>query len=320
MKNNVIYYGVGPLLYCPANKKSVVSSIINEKFGKHFSLAMCLEDSVNDNQVSQAEADLLLSLKEIYAARQSKDFYLPKIFVRVRNAAQIMRLYSGFGECAELVAGFIFPKFSLENVDSYINQIKSVNERSLGKVYMMPIYESSSIIDLRKRTDIFYGLKEKLSSVEELVLNIRVGGNDLSHAFGFRRHNDESIHSIVPVANIFSDIITVYGTDYVVSGPVWEYYSGKGWDTGLAAEIKDDILAGFTGKTVIHPNQIDVVNEGYKVSRTDYEDALAISNWNSETGDYVLGSSSGERMNEYKTHINWAEKTLYLAQVFGVRD
>lgn len=320
MKNNLIYYSVGPLLYCPSNKKSIVSSIINEKFGKHFSLAMCLEDSINDNQVPQAEADLLSSLNEIYNTRQTKDFYLPKIFVRVRSAEQIMRLHSSLGECAELVAGFIVPKFSLENADSYIDQIKSVNEKSLGRIYMMPIYESSSIIDLRKRYDILYGLKEKLSAVEELVLNIRVGGNDLSHAFGFRRHNDESIHKILPVANIFSDIITVYGTDYVVSGPVWEYYSGEGWDRGLAAEIKDDILAGFTGKTVIHPKQIEVVNEVYKVSRTDYEDALAVANWNSGTGDFVLGSWNGERMNEYKTHTNWAEKTLYLAQAFGVRD
>ena len=124
----------------------------------------------------------------------------------------------------------------------------------------MPIYESASIIDLRTRYDILYGLKEKLSEIEELILNIRVGGNDLCHIFGFRRHDTESIHQIRPISDIFSDIITVYGTDYVVSGPVWEYYNSCNWESGLISEIRDDKLCGFTGKTVIHPKQISVVN------------------------------------------------------------
>ena len=31
MKNESVYYSVGALLYCPANKKSLAESIINEK-------------------------------------------------------------------------------------------------------------------------------------------------------------------------------------------------------------------------------------------------------------------------------------------------
>ena len=41
-------------------------------------------------------------------------------------------------------------------------------------------------------------------------------------------------------------------------------------------EIADDKLCGFVGKTVIYPSQIAVVNEAYKVSKSDYEDASAI--------------------------------------------
>lgn len=185
---------------------------------------------------------------------------------------------------------------------------------------MMPIYESSSIIDLRHRIDILYDLKDRLSHVEDLVLNIRVGGNDLCHMFGFRRHCDESIHLIRPVADIFSDIITVYGMDYVVSGPVWEYYSGYNWENGLIQELKDDKLCGFTGKTVIHPNQISVVNKVYQVTRSDFNDAKAILNWDKKSDSLVSGNLAGERMNEYKTHHNWAEKILFLAEVFGITD
>ena len=162
--------------------------------------------------------------------------------------------------------------------------------------------------------------KDTLDKINELVLNIRVGGNDLCHMFGFRRHSDESIHRIRPISNIFSDIITVYGMDYVVSGPVWEYYAGSNWDKGLLQEIQDDKLCGFTGKTVIHPNQISIVNSAYRVSRSDFNDAQSILNWNKNSNSFVSGSLSRERMNEYKTHNNWAQQTLFLAEAYGIQD
>lgn len=320
MKNSILYYSVGALLYCPANKKNVASSIIDEKFGNKFSLALCLEDTINDHFVIEAEQDLISSIHQIYISYQKQPFYLPKIFIRVRNPEQIGRLTKAFGNGIEIITGYIIPKFTSENAGLYIQEIIKANEQTSKKIYLMPIYENSSIIDLRNRIDILYGLKDMLSSIEELVLNIRVGGNDLCHMFGFRRHADESIHRIKPISNIFSDIITVYGMDYVVSGPVWEYYSGDNWEKGLEQEIQDDKLCGFTGKTVIHPKQIPVINKAYQVSRTDFNDAQAILNWNKNSNSFVSGSLAKERMNEYKTHNNWAQQTLFLAEAFGIKD
>ena len=54
MKNDILYYSVGALLYCPANKTDIADSIINEKFGQKFSLALCLEDTISDSFVTQA--------------------------------------------------------------------------------------------------------------------------------------------------------------------------------------------------------------------------------------------------------------------------
>ena len=318
MKNHIIYYSVGPLLYCPANKSTIAQSVIQEKFGGHFSLALCLEDTINDNFVAEAEQDLLRSLRNIYAAHQDKNFFLPKIFIRVRNPEQITMLTSALKECASVITGFIIPKFSPVNAGEYIHKIIEANELSGHKIYVMPIYESADMIDLRTRYDVLYSLKDSLRQIEELVLNIRVGGNDLCHIFGFRRHPDESIHDIKPVSALFTDIVTVYGTDYVISAPVWEYYGGKDWQTGLAAEIQGDKLCGFTGKTVIHPKQIEVVNACYRVSASDYNDAKSILDWDKASGSLVSGNRDGERMNEYKTHINWARRILYLAQVYGV--
>ena len=320
MKNNAIYYSVGALLYCPANKKSLADSIINEKFGTNYSLALCLEDTINDNFVAEAEADLINSIQQIHIASQQQNFYLPKIFIRVRYSEQIVRLTKAFGQAIHIIAGFIAPKFSTDNNTAYIQEIIKANEICDKKLYMMPIYESATIIDPKTRIELLHELKDSISPIEELILNVRVGGNDLCHAFGFRRHSDETIHQILPISNIFSDLIAVYGRDYIVSGPVWEYYSGDNWEKGLIQEIKGDKLCGFTGKTVIHPNQIPVVNNAYKVSRADFNDAQAVLNWNNQSNSMVSGSSSKERMNEYKTHFNWAQQIIYLAETFGIQE
>lgn len=319
MKNSPVYYSVGALLYCPANNESIVNSIVNERFGSKYSLALCLEDTIKDDCLSQAEVSLVRSLINIHKARCSAEFYLPKIFLRVRSANQIPDLLNRLGGASEIVSGFILPKFSQENSDEFIRAVTSANEGSEHTFYMMPILESPSIINLKSRYDILYSLKEKLDSVEKLVLNIRVGGNDLCHYFGFRRHSDESIHGILPVSNIFSDIITVFGADYVVSGPVWEYYSGAAWASGLERELREDRLCGFIGKTVIHPNQIELVNAAYKVEQKDYDDALSILNWDSDAPCLVSGSAFAERMNEYKTHSKWALKTIMLAKAYGIK-
>lgn len=319
MKDSILYYSVGPLLYCPADHTGIAASLIQERFGKHFSLALCLEDTISDSHVEDAERQLATTLNTLRNVSGQTSFYIPKIFVRVRNPEQIRRLLHLFGDTAYLVTGFILPKFSAKNADSYMEEIHIASQTFQRPVYTMPILEDARLIDLRTRQELLYHLKEKLDTMEELVLNIRVGGNDLCHVFGFRRSCYESIHSISAISGIFSDIITVFGMDYVVSGPVWEYYNGKHWKKGLKKELKEDRLCGFTGKTVIHPRQIELVNDAYKVSEKDLKDAKAILNWDTDAPRLVSGCTSKERMNEYKVHSNWAKRILMLSEAFGVR-
>lgn len=321
MKNASQYYSVGPLLYCPANRETIASSIIRQQFGSNFSLALCLEDTIHDDFVAEAEHSLARSIREIFNATGQTSFYLPKIFIRVRCPEQIPHLIHMLGESIRIINGFIIPKFSMENADCYIQAMIKANEQAASDkpFYMMPIYESASLINLKSRYDILYALKQKLSGIEDLVLNIRVGGNDLCHLFSFRRRLNESIHKLRPVSDIFSDIITVYGMDYVISGPVFEYYSGEGWKEGLQHELFEDKLCGFIGKTVIHPNQIDVVNHAYRVDQEEYEDALRILNWDQTSASYVSANARRERMDEFKTHTNWAKKILLMADAFGIK-
>lgn len=312
-------YSVGALLYSPALNKKVADAVVYEKYNRPYSLAVCLEDTIADDSVKAAEQQLRETLRTIFEEHKKKQFYLPKILIRVRNSEQLPRLYDELAEFTEIITGFIFPKYTLSNADDYNKAIVDINSRSGKPVYMMPILESRDIVEYATRHTVLAELKEKIDSVKDVVLNIRVGGNDFSNEFAVRRHYDETIYDILPIAQLLGDILTVFSREYVVSGPVWEFFSSDNeeWKKGLQNELKLDRLNGFIGKTVIHPKQINIVNEALKVSYKDYVDAKEILNWD-ESGLQVGKSFAGERMNEVKTHINWAYKTLTLAEIYGV--
>lgn len=313
-------YSVGALLYSPALNGKVADAVIREKFGKPYSLALCLEDTIADGSVEQAERQLAETVRRIQDAAAEGSFYLPKLFIRVRSCEQMLRLSGILLSDRTVVSGFIFPKYTVSNADAYNSAVTELNRKAAKPVWMMPILESRDIVDYDTRRAVLTELKRKIDSVKPYVLNIRVGGNDFSNEFSVRRHCDETIYDVLPIAQLFGDILTVFSREYVVSGPVWEFFSGGDgeWETGLRRELKLDRLNGFVGKTVIHPNQIAVVNDALKVSAKDYADAKEILNWKRD-GLQVGKSCAGERMNEVKTHTNWALKITALAETYGIR-
>ena len=318
IENIEVKYKVGALLYSPALNIKVADSIIAERFSCPYSLALCLEDTIADDSVEFAEMQLISSLRKLLDASRDKAFYMPMIFIRVRSYEQLLNLWKELIVFSSLITGFIFPKYSV-GTDLYNEAMKKINAEADKPIYMMPILESRDIVEFSTRHTVLAELKTKIDSVKDLVLNIRVGGNDFSNEFAARRHYDETIYDILPISQLLGDILTVFSREYVVSGPVWEYFSSDNeeWKNGLRNELKLDKINGFIGKTVIHPKQISVVNEALKVSHKDYEDAKEILNWD-ETGLQVGKSFAGERMNEVKTHINWAYKTITLAEIYGV--
>lgn len=319
MKKRKECYEVGSLLYCPALNEKLAESIIKEKFGKKYTVAICLEDTVAAEFVPQAEQQLHRTLLQIKNTKT--DFYLPKIFIRVRDPEQLDLVHDMLYDCWDIITGYIFPKYTVSNAPIYNRKITDINRISKKTFYMMPILESEDIIDYGSRGQTLLNIKKMMDTVQEYVLNVRVGGNDFCNAFAVRRHYDETIYDIRSIADVLSDILTVFSREYVVSGPVWEFFSSDNneWKDGLLREAELDRLNGFVGKTVIHPKQIDVVNETLKVSHKDYEDAKEILGWSNKKGLQVSKSTGGERMNELKTHGNWAKKILFLAEIYGVK-
>ena len=318
MNNIDVRYSVGALLYSPAMNGKIATSILSGQFGKNYSVALCLEDTIADSAVGQALEQLGNTFKTLHQAAATHDVALPKIFVRVRNSEQISAVYQQISGFDDAFSGFIFPKYSLANADEYNREFLETLSKSSKQFYMMPILESEDIVDYATRPSVLIQLKQKIDEMKEHVLNVRVGGN----AFGVRRHIDETIYDILPVSQLLCDILTVFSRDYVVSGPVWEYYSSDNdeWSIGLKRELKYDVLNGFVGKTVIHPNQIPVVVDSLKVNKQDFDDAMEILSWRDDNALLVGGSAHKERMNEVNTHLRWAKRVASLAVVYGVQN
>lgn len=317
MSQSVSPYAVGALLYTPANRENIAHSVITGRFDTPYSLALCLEDSISDQAVPAAEYNVVQTLAQI--AQAKTEFYKPLIFVRVRTPEQIGRLYAQMGEGSKVLTGFIAPKCTVDNLPEYLAQVHAICKEK--NIYLMPILESADLTELDTRQVQLRKIKEILDADKECILNVRVGGNDFCNIFGLRRHTSETIHDIRCVDRILSDIIAYFSRDYVVSGPVWEYFDDPdgAWRTGMLRETQMGVLNGFIGKTVIHPNQIAVVNEALQVSAEDYADARAILGMAQNTDFLVSKSARGGRMNEYKTHTKWAHRICTLAEIYGVR-
>jgi len=321
LEREILQYSVGALLYTPAVNVSIADNVIDSKFDNLMSIAFCLEDAIDDQFVEFAEEQLLKTIAKISNAHiNGKLNKLPLIFIRVRSANQIEQLFTRLGNDAYVITGFILPKFDLSNAEEYKKAIIELNNKSEKTIYIMPIIESKSFIDLEFRVGKLKKLKSLIDSIKIYVLNIRVGGNDLCNNYGLRRNYSNTIYDISIIKDILVSILNVFAKDFVVSGPVWEYFDNNttnDWLNGLKREIELDKTNGFIGKTAIHPSQVSVIVNSMKVESNDFADAKAILNWNNAVLS-VAKSSSGQRMNESKVHLNWAKKTIMLAQIYGV--
>ena len=189
----------------------------------------------------------------------------------------------------------------------------------------MPIIENKNTMYRQLRMDNLLYMNDALRPITDSVLNIRVGGADFCSVYGIRRSMQDDIYDIGVVRSVLNDIINVFGKSYVVSAPVWEYFENsehpedKRWSDGLKREIYADRLNGFLGKTSIHPSQLPIIHQSLIVDKMDYEDAMNILGMNVNTTG-VKKSTGGNRMNEVKTHTNWARKTIGMAKIYGVKE
>ncbi|MCM1424840.1 MAG: HpcH/HpaI aldolase/citrate lyase family protein [bacterium] len=344
-ERDVLQYCLGATMYMPGTK-DFSEKILHGEMPGLTSMVFCFEDACPEGQVEEAERNVIHVLDVLASALEEGSLSyenLPLIFCRVRSQEQFIRFASQLtGHHVKALTGINFPKFNAHNGNVYMFYLKQLNEKFGEILYGMPIIEDPEVAFKESRMTELMGIREILDKYKEIVLQVRVGATDFSSCFGVRRGVDYSIYDILPVREILSDIINVFGrdNDYVISGPVWEYFRASkemmfsslpshsiedcilkripivnSEIDGLLREVILDKANGFVGRTVIHPTHIKYVNALQAVTKEEYDDAVNILR---KDGGGVFKGQGGNKMNEVKPHTTWANKIYMRSRAYGV--
>ena len=342
-ERDTLQYCLGATLYMPGTK-DIREKVINHELPVT-SFVMCCEDAIKEEDLPAAEQNILDTMDyfadQIEAGRITQDD-IPLIFMRVRNPEQFKSFAARMTKRqGDVLTGFNFPKFNSKNALGVLRTLVETNARLGVTLYGMPILEGEEIAFRESRNQELLLLRNILEPYKELILNIRVGGTDMSSLFGVRRGINSTVFDIMTVRDALSDILNAFNrfNDYCVSAAVWEYFRAykdddiddvikrnfhnaliMGQDIvnpaidGLLKEVLLDRANGFVGKTIIHPTHAKFVNAMFTVVEEEYNDAIQILN----TSGGVIKSEGGGKMNEIGPHHRWAEKIVRRANVYGV--
>jgi citrate lyase beta subunit len=337
---------LGATLYMPASRPALAADVAKQAAAGVTSVVVCLEDAVADEQLAEAESNLVAAFTELHEQAHAE---LPLLFVRVRAPRQIPELVSRLGPAAAVLDGFVLPKFTAALGAAYLRAVDEADAaRGPGSALrVMPVIESGDVLYAETRVEELTRLRDLLHRERHRILAIRLGATDLCALYGLRRTPDLSIYDVKVVSDLIADVVNVLGradgSGFTVTGPVWEYYGGperifkpqlrqspflehdepelrghlvsRAID-GLIREVTLDRANGLTGKTAIHPSHVAVVNALSVVSHEEHRDATDVLGSGRAGG--VLASVHRNKMNEVRPHTAWAKDTMLRARVFGV--
>jgi citrate lyase beta subunit len=338
----VLGVALGATLYCPATRPGLDADIERATRRGVMSMVVCLEDAIADDEVETGEANLVARLR----ALRERGADVPLLFIRVRDPRQIGGLVDRLGDAAALVSGFVLPKFTAAHGGAFLDALADTAARTGLRLLAMPVIESPDAVYAESRAEMLHDVARLLAKHRSRIVAVRLGAADMSAAYGLRRPPDLTIYDIRPVAGVICDVVNVLGradgTGYVITGPVWEYFSQgermfkpqlrqSPFDRqraaplrqrlitsdldGLIREVHLDKANGLTGKTVIHPSHVAAVHALSVVTHEEYCDAADILG---VAGGGAMASSYANKMNEAKPHRAWAQRLMLRARVFGV--
>lgn len=337
----LLAHGLGATLYIPATRDDLARDVRRVAKLGATSCVVCLEDAIPDSAVEYAVTHVA---EELATLRGRKN--LPLIFVRVRTPDQPARLAALMGESADVIDGFVLPKFSTVHGLEYLEAVADVEPAIGRRVLTMPVIETPEVMYHETRIDELLGIRQMLAKYAERVLAVRIGATDMASVFALRRPRDLTIYDVRLIAGAVTDVVNVLGRPggHAVTGPVWEYFTApdrmfkpqlretpfsrnddrdlrarllaRDLD-GLIREVLLDRANGLIGKTVIHPTHLAVVHALSVVSHEEYDDALGVLSAK-ESGGGVARSSYRNKMNEANPHQAWAQQLMLRAKAFGV--
>lgn len=316
---DILKYALGAFLYVPATQYNMIYKSITGQVRGVRPLAICLEDAVGVNGEKEAIENLKSVLEDLSNNRISNIGELPLIFIRIRNVEQLDKIKNILIKNKNVITGILIPKANGVLIEECINVLDSVDIKNM---YLIPIIESKEFIHKESKENSFKELYKVLLRYKSKILNIRIGVTDILGMYGIRRSKYFSIYDNLICSTFINDIINYLNReelDIPISGGVSELFDMENEEVKnkYLKEILLDKFHGLVGKTVIHPNQIPLVQALCTVTYEDYEDAITILE-NKESKFGVNKGIYGTRMNEINPHLLWAKKIIILSQIYGV--
>ena len=220
------------------------------------------------------------------------------VFLRPRNE-EMLKLFLSL-ENIDKIDGFILPKFSLKNADSYLELLKD----SLHVV--MPSIEGTELFEQGKLVQ----LKDKLLPFKHKILLVRFGLEDMLRQLKMRRECNESIFDFSVSNVVLGNFIAVFkSAGFEISGGVYPCFEDE---EGFIKDVKRDLKEGLISKTIIHPNQIKVINDLYKIEKKVFEEAVEICN----STQAIFSQNS--KMAEKTTMTPFAQSIIKQAEIYGL--
>jgi len=287
---------LGGTLYIPATHKNVFG-ICNEN--KYPDLRSCIIDT-EDAIISD---DLDKAIQNISTMLETYEPSSLKVFIRPRNTHILQELLQI--KNIEKIDGFSLPKFSTEVMREYA-QILSLSGK---KFYIMPVLESLDIFSREKLKEI----REFISTCTIPILTLRLGGEDMMNYLGLKRECEDNIYSLLGPAQVIADVINTFKPfGFNISATVFNCISQ---DAMFQKNVKEDLKQGLIGKTIIHPNQIDPINQAYKVTKDELEMATKMLD---KTTDAIIVKNG--QMGEKFAHGSWAKIILLRYKFYGLKE
>lgn len=287
------YIKLGGTLFIPATHKDLDAVVSGKKYNNLKSVLIDTEDSI-------ADVDLEISLLRIKNLLQNFTKTDLITLLRPRNIKVLEELLTY--KNIDKIDGFILPKFSLINADLYLKALQN------SKYLIMPSIEGSELFESSK----LFKLREKLLLHKEKVLLIRFGLEDMLRQLKMKRSCKKSIFDYAVGSTILGNFIGIFkSAGFEISGGVYPCFKDK---EGFMQDVLRDLKEGLFSKTIIHPSQINVINELYKVTTKEYNQALCIAKMDSEV------QSFDNTMLEKKTMTPFAREILQRADIYGIKE
>ena len=287
---------IGASLYVPTTHKNLLKIADGHMLGELRSLIFCTEDAVGENELDYALVNLSMTLKNMVIRPFTKRF------VRVRNPLVLKLILDMPG--SNKLSGFVIPKATTNNFDSYFNQIRKSHFKLMPTLETVEVFDESEMKLFRKHME--------RPGVRDHILALRIGGNDLLALLGIRRPRNVTIYR-TPLGSVISKLVTTFRPyGFSLTAPVFEHL-----DRGdlLAQEVAEDIVHGMLGKTAIHPDQVALIESHYRVEQSDIEVAMKIIDMKSPAVFKM-----NESMCEIATHHDWALSIVEQARIFGLHQ